>query len=292
MSAPKTNFSDKYKIRQTQALKNQSLNEPHQTEAYTTPFEQPNPYGQLVSLGNAPQQNLKNKVALRKRKKSKHPLREFRIKRGFTLEELAELTRLSPSYLSRLESGTRRLNADVLHRLALVLSCHPGDLLMHDSHSSRFISQSTAMNEQTSIAMVPQDLPLYSMRNEGNCQIIDFDHTTEWLPRPPELLGVAGSFAFAVSDDSLGQRYRKNDHVLAHPNKSLSPGCSIIVITRNDQTLIGQFVNWKNETNPIADTIVIRLTERIGNEDCMKEISLSKSNIKASYRIIGIMEAA
>ncbi|MGN6670986.1 MAG: helix-turn-helix domain-containing protein [Candidatus Nucleicultricaceae bacterium] len=290
MSAPKTNYSEKFKDRQQ--LKNQSFSDSSSTEAYAGAYEQSSPYGNLVSLGSIPPQNMKNKVALRKRKKSKHPLREFRIKRGFTLEELAELTRLSPSYLSRLESGTRRLNADVLHRLALVLSCHPGDLLMHDSHSSRFISQSNTLNEQTSIAMVPQDLPLYVLNTENNLQVIDFEYTTEWLPRPPELLGVPGSFAFAITDDTLGQRYRKNDHVYVHPNKSLTPGCSILVVTRNDQALVGQFVNWKNDTNPIADTLVIRLIERIGHEDCFKEVSLSKNTIKATYRIIGIMEAA
>lgn len=290
MSAPKTNYSEKFKDRQQQ--KNQPLSDTASSEGYAGPFEQSNSYGNLVSLGTIPPQNLKNKVALRKRKKSKHPLREFRIKRGFTLEELAELTRLSPSYLSRLESGTRRLNADVLHRLALVLSCHPGDLLIHDSHSSRFIPQANSLNEQTSIAMVPQDLPLYVLNSENNLQAIDFEHTTEWLPRPPELLGVPGSFAFSISDDSLGQRYRKNDHVYVHPNKSLTPGCSILVVTRNDQSLVGQFINWKNDANSMADTLVIRLIERIGHEDCFKEVSLSKNSIKATYRIIGIMEAA
>ena len=289
MSAPKSNFSEKFKNRPQ--VKDQNYREHSQNDSFIPAYEPTNNYGNLVSIGSVPAQNLKNKVALRKRKKSKHPLREFRIKRGFTLEELAELTRLSPSYLSRLESGTRRLNADVLHRLALVLSCHPGDLLIHDSHSARFISQSTSVNEQTSIAMVPQDLPLYAMRAENNIFMIDFEHTTEWLPRPPELLGVPGSFAFAVTSETLGQRYRKNDHVLVHPNKSLSPGCSILVVTRNDQALVGQFVNWKNENNTIADTLIIRLTERIGGEDCVKEVSLSKNTIKATYRIIGIIEA-
>ncbi|WP_085783343.1 helix-turn-helix domain-containing protein [Candidatus Nucleicultrix amoebiphila] len=237
--------------------------------------------------------NNKNKVALRKRKKSKHPLRDFRIRRGYTLEELAELTRLSPSYLSRLESGTRRLNADVLHRLALVLSCHPGDLLVHDSSSTRFLSQAAAgYGEQGAIAMLPQDLPLYDIHNEGQKHRIDFDAASEWLTRPSELLGVPGAFAFKVKDESLGQRYRKEDQVFIHPNKALSPGCSLLVITRTDQALVGQFIQWRSDSGNMADTLVVRLMEKIGNEFCTKDISISKSNIKATYRIIGLMEAA
>jgi transcriptional regulator with XRE-family HTH domain len=275
---------------------NSSPSTKQNSDPHNSPSTIPNPYGpgpsaSLVNIADHLSSSPKNKVALRKRKRSRHPLREFRIKRGYTLEELAELTRLSPSYLSRLESGTRRLNADVLHRLALVLSCHPGDLLMHDS-PSRFMGASAVVGEQTGLSTVPQDLPLYEIRAEGHRHIIDFENSSEWLPRPPELLGIAGSFSFHVKDDSLGQRYRKGDHVFVHPTKALSPNCSILVITRSDQALVGQFLQWKSEqNNNVADSLVIRLIERIGNEDCFKDISISRANIKATYRIIGLMEA-
>lgn len=279
MTAPKTKFT---------------VN-PHE-EAYSgeqerSPLTQNPAANNLVNL-HGDSDDARSKVAQRKRKKSKHPLREFRIKRGYTLEELAELTRLSPSYLSRLESGTRRLNADVLHRLAMVLSCHPGDLLIHDSQTGRYFSQSVGLSEQPSLGTLPQDLPLYELTTEGHKHQLNFDQTTEWLPRPPELIGVAGSFAFKVGDETLGQRYRKEDHVFTHPNKALSAGCSILVITRSDQALVGQFLLWKGENSNAADTLVIRLTEKIGNEDCTKDISLSRTNIKSTYRIIGLMEAA
>src|SRR3990167_1491006 len=58
-----------------------------------------------------------------------HPLRDIRLSRDMTLEELAEVSGLSPSYLSRLESGSRRLNVDTINRLSDALRCEPSDLL-------------------------------------------------------------------------------------------------------------------------------------------------------------------
>jgi transcriptional regulator with XRE-family HTH domain len=66
-----------------------------------------------------------NDVDLRVRRR----LRELRVQRGLTLEEVARSARIDVSTLSRLESGKRRLALDHLPRLAEALSISTDDLL-------------------------------------------------------------------------------------------------------------------------------------------------------------------
>src|SRR3954468_1786869 len=56
-------------------------------------------------------------------------LRELRVERGMTLDDVARGARIDVSTLSRLESGKRRLALDHLPRLASALSVTTDDLL-------------------------------------------------------------------------------------------------------------------------------------------------------------------
>lgn len=71
----------------------------------------------------------KHFVPTRKRRRLKSGLRDQRLKRGLSLVELARLTGLTASYLSRLENGSRRLNSDIIKTISEALRCKPADLL-------------------------------------------------------------------------------------------------------------------------------------------------------------------
>src|SRR6478736_5478536 len=68
---------------------------------------------------------IENDVDLRVRRR----LRELRVQRGLTLEDVARDARIDVSTLSRLESGKRRLALDHLPRLAEALSVSADELL-------------------------------------------------------------------------------------------------------------------------------------------------------------------
>ncbi len=57
------------------------------------------------------------------------PIRVWRGHRQLTLQALADMANISKSYLSQLESGTRRGTADVLQRIAQALDVTLDDLL-------------------------------------------------------------------------------------------------------------------------------------------------------------------
>jgi transcriptional regulator with XRE-family HTH domain len=59
-------------------------------------------------------------------------VREWRHRRGLSIEELARRSRTSASQISKLERGERRLTLDWMSRLAKALSCRCEDLLPAD----------------------------------------------------------------------------------------------------------------------------------------------------------------
>ena len=56
-------------------------------------------------------------------------IKEWRKRRGVTLEQLADQLGSSPAQISRLENGRRRINADWLSSLAAALGCRVVDLI-------------------------------------------------------------------------------------------------------------------------------------------------------------------
>ncbi|MFN7710676.1 MAG: helix-turn-helix domain-containing protein [Holosporales bacterium] len=237
-------------------------------------------------------QNVINRVLARKRKKSRHPLRELRLQRGFTLEELASMTELSPSYLSRLESGTRRLNADILQRLADILACHPGDLLPTESNIAKFSSGNFSQN-QAGESFGParyqaQDLPFYRLQASPGQPFKTMEATpSEWVMRPHELQGVAGAVSFTLSESVHNARFRAGDRVYAHPSRPLSPGCSILAVTTDNNAMVGEFVRWNPASDANGSVLVIRTPETGETENL-----ISQDKLKGVFRIVGFMEAA
>lgn len=59
----------------------------------------------------------------------KNRINEIRDERGLSYEDLAELTGLSPSYVSLMARGKRNISLKNLEKLAGALECSPTDLI-------------------------------------------------------------------------------------------------------------------------------------------------------------------
>jgi len=67
--------------------------------------------------------------------KPRHFIREWRKKRGLTLEKLAGELEVATSSLSQLETGKQGYSQPMLEAIADALGCDPGDLLTRDPAS-------------------------------------------------------------------------------------------------------------------------------------------------------------
>lgn len=281
------------------------------------------PEGQIIPIPKRSRRGRKG------RRKISHPLRDIRLSRDMTLEELAEISGLSPSYLSRLESGSRRLNVDTISRLSDALKCDPGDLLSssdqwvqrgsalgYNIHSAQTLAQrgpfhpSMAQNASAMAALVNQQIPLYETNFRTGT--VDFSSPTCHIPAPAEIASVPGAYAFTAADHTMEPRFYKGDRLLVHPGKPLSPRSTAFVVTREKKVVLGEFVAWRNlaELNlPLGatkdssvykdDEYVLELKQLRSSEDSSQEretsgpigqVLLYHHDIASIARVIGMVE--
>lgn len=231
----------------------------------------------LVKSNVTSSSDMNSKVLIRKRKASQHPLRELRIRSGCTLEKLSEITKLSSSYLSRLESGSRRLNADIIQRLSLALACNPAELLPANVFSGTAYSKAPAPGVK--------DLPLYSITGKSGAEgVIKPSQTDECIARPADFVGIKDAFACTIVGDQWAPRYMKGDHLLLHPTAPLKADCAILLTTKAGQSFIGTF---KGTTGAGA-------SGSFNMETSFSKVVAAKSfnqhDISATYRITGALD--
>lgn len=236
-------------------------------------------------------------------------LKILRRARSLTLEALSELTGISPSYLSRLESGGRRLNTDLLERLSAVLGCQPGDLLNNGGSTSAgaaFMGQSRTraagradsapievshLTGEADLRLPQKDLPVYTVSTSlgvfpgatTQASMVDFSTPADWTLRPPQLLGIPKAFALYVGDEGYAPRYMSGDILLVHPSRPLLPRCSVVVLTKDERALVRQFHGWAQNT--------ILLSCFDTREEAEGMHATPKEDLKAVYKIIGTIEA-
>ena len=233
------------------------------------------------------------KIMIRKRTETHHPLRDLRVRRGLTLEQLSKLTQLSPSYLSRLENSGRRLNTDILKPLARVLACHPGDLLPQETYESYQASESKAENVlPTTVSHYARDLPLYYMHCKDTSETCELQMTepSEWIIRPLEMYGIQDCFAFKMKNKNIHSSFRENDWIFVHTKRALTIDCNILVVMNTNQAYIGQFKGWIIENMQSTETMAITIQFYKDNNYTNKRIALERQHIKLFSRIIGSME--
>lgn len=65
-----------------------------------------------------------------------HFIREWRLHRGLTQEQMAERVGIDKSYLSKIENGRKRYDQPFLEAASEVLGCEPADLIQRDPSQS------------------------------------------------------------------------------------------------------------------------------------------------------------
>lgn len=75
-------------------------------------------------------------------------LKEFRLKKGITQQDLAELLKLRCNTVSQYETGKRRLTAEVIIRICLVLETTPNELLDFSNAYEKYTDELIRMRSE------------------------------------------------------------------------------------------------------------------------------------------------
>lgn len=223
-------------------------------------------------------------------------LKSLRKAEGYTLEQLSQLTGISPSYLSRLEAGDRRLNTDLIQRLSEVFQCSPADLLQTPGTEGR--SGHTSQPRRNKVFLFQRDLPVYAIRANEEVDNIPIgaandaqpiysiydDEPVDWAFRPAQLGQVSSAFAVYLTQPSFGPKYDEGELLLIHPSKPLTKGCASLAIRRDNSITLGQFNGWLNDELELS-------SYSTNKNSSSRTVTLKKSELKALYRIIGTLES-
>lgn len=157
--------------------------------------------------------------------------------------------------------------------------------------NDKFQESKGEYNQSTSSPLsVLQELPVYRQTSASGDQdlTIDFTNPVRWISRPPELIGISTAFALEVSDHSLAPKYRPGDIILVNPNRSVSPGCSSIIMKKDNHILVKEYVQTKEDK-------VFLKEFSMNPEDVSADknfLEIANDDLQNMYRIIGTIENA
>ena len=235
-------------------------------------------------------------------------LRILRRARGLTLEQLAELSDVSVSYLSRLEAGLRRLNADTIDKLTHALGCEAAELMQPPPMISGKFAPSghpgagsipplTGLAPSAGFGRTTQqpnarDLPVYGRARvlgpsdaaQDSNVSIDFKKPIEWLYRPADLAGVDAAFALYISDESMSPKFTTGDVIITHPFRPPVEGSYVVVVSSSNDVVVRQFVKW-NDT-----TAILRQLHDGDGKKAGAESEFILSDLRGIYRVITTVE--
>jgi transcriptional regulator with XRE-family HTH domain len=240
-------------------------------------------------------------------------LKFLRKRTGLTLEILSELTGISVSYLSRLESGSRRLNTDLIRRLSGAFNCDPAELLVDKIHEESALlpaeirlrrSEMFGQRHDGSLANRASDafcdLPVYILQQgdqEGKAEL-KMDTAIEMRHRPAELAGKREAFALKVGAH-FRPYYSDSSLLWLNPSPQVAPEATVLIVTEGGEALLKKIWSVTPTSLQVCSIEHFEALKSGKSESCCgtalpsKEkalIELDRNSLHAVYRVVGSMD--
>lgn len=217
-------------------------------------------------------------------------LKYLRKRSGYTLETLSEITSISISYLSRLESGSRRLNTDLIRRLSHAFGCDPAELLQEVSHDSHVITP-IEFNKKKKSDNLSRDanMPLYCItadKDDSSLLTIKICSPTEWRYRPTEL--ASKSEVFAIRAESYFLPYfSESSTIYLEPSSNLAPESTVVILSRGN-VMIKKIWSITPTSLQLCDISDIELLKNeASSSPGDKLMSVDRRSLDAVYKVVG-----
>ena len=215
-------------------------------------------------------------------------LKYLRKRSGYTLETLSEITSISISYLSRLESGSRRLNTDLIRRLSHAFSCDPAELLQEVSHDSHVITP-VDFNKRKRPDLMTRDaqVSLYCVSNvgeEGTKLDVKLCSPAEWRHRPVELSSKNEVIAMKAGAH-FKPHFSESSTIYLEPSGSLAPESTVVILVENE-VMIKKVWSITPTTLQLCDLGDIELLKN-GSISEDRLVSMDRRSLDATYKVVG-----
>lgn len=219
-------------------------------------------------------------------------IKEWRLKRGLSMQALAERAGTSRQQIHKLERGERRLTEDWMRRVAVILDCAPADLLSpaFDGQSepgARALAEPRAAIDIGAMQPVNFDrgdpIPVYASAQGGPDGTILAYEPIEFVDRPEPLFGVRNAFAMYVVSDSMEPKYSQGALLLVHPGRPVRQNDYVLIVKQAEDGEHSAMV--KQLIRAETDRLVVR------QFNPPREFELDRRNISSVSLVIGSYEA-
>jgi transcriptional regulator with XRE-family HTH domain len=241
-------------------------------------FNDPNP----MDMG------MRERVGRKRKDAPMTHLKYLRKRSGYTLETLSEITSISISYLSRLESGSRRLNTDLIRRLSHAFRCEPAELLQEVSHESRLVSPiEFSRNRRLDMMSRENSMPLYCVaqdNEDASKLVIRICSPAEWRQRPPEL-SFKNELLAVKAGPYFMPHFSASSTLYLEPSSNLIPE-SIVVVLNKGAIMIKKIWSVTPTTLQLCDISDIELLKE-GKISANKLMEVDRNSIDIVYKVVG-----
>lgn len=242
-------------------------------------------------------------------------LKYLRKRSALTLENLSQMTGISVSYLSRLESGARRLNTDLIKRLSQALDCDPAELLQDTIHDEASLITTAEIRKIRTLNFAREkskkevkgdlkfDLPVYELSFDAkNGCTLNLDQKSGFRNRPYELSDEKDAICI-VANKSMDSYFPEGASVFLVNKKSYVPETTVLIVKNSNEVLLKKI--WSVTPNGIQCCDIDKLAKlkctdyASSSIDGNNVISIENyasylmdvklSDVKAIYQIVGYM---
>lgn len=214
-------------------------------------------------------------------------LKYLRKKNGYTLESLSQVTNISISYLSRLESGARRLNTDLIRRLSHAFKCEPAELLQEIPHEGRFVSPlEFSRKRRAELINRESTIPLYYLtRSDEDVSklIIKITPPSEWKIRPSELIGRDRAFALRAEGYFL-PHFSNSSTLFLESATALIPESTVVMLS-SGTVIIKKVWSLTPTSLQLCDMVDIEKMKR--GERINSLVDIQRESIDFIYKVVG-----
>ncbi len=225
-------------------------------------------------------------------------IREIRKARGVTLEQLAEMTDLSTSYLSRIESGKRGLRLEPRIAIAEALKVEPTDLggelktnvpaghVTIEGAPAELRRNASAKTDEIIEADIefpkredmPKDVPVWGVAagsNEG-AFIINVGEAIDYVRRPPGLAGKKDVFGIYVQGESMEPKFEAGELLYLDPHRPPRTRDYVVAVRQIDEV----------EQEAYVGRLAFRKGKRVALDKFNPSDTLELDNVKQIFRVI------
>lgn len=170
-------------------------------------------------------------------------LRKLRKSKNWTLEYAAKLAGTTNQHLSRLETGTARLNVDWIEKFSEIYKIDASEILNASQKPFPLQKEYPAtMSDSIPVQFGPDTIPILGHANGSNDAVmLNTDSEIGRALRHPNQQGMKGAFALYACGESMTPRYMPGELVYAASKKPPIRGQDCIIELNNGEGYLKQF---------------------------------------------------